>query len=78
MRLEKVVEGCPETILVYWTDCYTRTFDASLVRSVRDRGSDVYVVLDRTVFHPKGGGQPSDRGVLSGSEWRFEVKKAMF
>lgn len=78
MRLEKVVEGCPETILLYWTDCYTRTFDASLVRFVRDRGSDVYVVLDRTVFHPKGGGQPSDRGVLSGSEWRFEVKKAMF
>ncbi|CAN0443996.1 unnamed protein product, partial [Scytosiphon promiscuus] len=24
------------------------------------------VILDRTVFHPQGGGQPSDQGVLAG------------
>ncbi len=77
MRLEKVVEGCPETVLLYWTDCYARAFDASLARAARDRRRDVYVVLDRTAFHPKGGGQPSDRGVLSGSGWKFGVKKAM-
>jgi len=71
------VEGCSETILVYWADCYIRTFNASLAKVIPDRGRDMYVVLDRTGFHPKGGGQPSDRGMLSGSGWSFEVKKAM-
>jgi len=77
MSLEKTVEGCPETILLYWTDCYARTFNTSLAKVIAGRGRDMYVVVDRTAFHPKGGGQPSDRGTLSGSAWRFEVKKAM-
>ena len=36
-----------------------------------------YVVLDATIFHPKGGGQPSDRGLLAAQGFRIEVKKAM-
>lgn len=36
------------------------------VTSVRSRGAQVFVTLDRTAFHPEGGGQPGDRGTLGG------------
>lgn len=41
------------------TDAYRRSIGAT-VREIRDEG----VVLDRTVFYPRGGGQPGDTGLL--------------
>jgi Ser-tRNA(Ala) deacylase AlaX len=32
------------------------------------------VVLDATVFHPQGGGQPADTGVISAGGARFFVE----
>jgi misacylated tRNA(Ala) deacylase len=45
-----------------YTDAYARSVQAR-VRSV-ETGEATLLVLDRTVFYPGGGGQPSDRGVL--------------
>ncbi|MGZ9160603.1 MAG: alanyl-tRNA editing protein [Candidatus Limnocylindrales bacterium] len=45
-----------------YTDAYARSATA-LVRHV-EVGAATTVVLDRTVFYPGGGGQPSDRGLL--------------
>jgi misacylated tRNA(Ala) deacylase len=45
-----------------YTDAYARTV-AATVRDVQ-LGEMPLVVLDRTVFYPGGGGQPSDRGLL--------------
>ena len=46
-----------------YADAYARTVDAR-VATVDDSGEAPLVVLDRTVFYPGGGGQPSDRGLL--------------
>ena len=45
-----------------YTDAYARSVEAT-VRHV-ETGDSAIVVLDRTVFYPGGGGQPSDRGLL--------------
>ena len=45
-----------------YTDAYARSVEAT-VRHV-ETGDAALVVLDRTVFYPGGGGQPSDRGLL--------------
>ena len=45
-----------------YTDAYARSVEAT-VRQV-ETGDATVVVLDRTVFYPGGGGQPSDRGLL--------------
>jgi len=48
------------TDCLYLTDAYLREFTARVI-AVDGRG----VVLDRTAFHPSGGGQPDDLGQLS-------------
>ena len=48
---------------ICYSDAYARTVDAR-VATVDDSGEAPLVVLDRTVFYPGGGGQPSDRGLL--------------
>jgi misacylated tRNA(Ala) deacylase len=45
-----------------YIDAYARSVEA-IVRHV-ESGDTTLVVLDRTVFYPGGGGQPSDRGLL--------------
>jgi len=45
-----------------YTDAYARSVEAT-VRHI-EAAEAVVVVLDRTVFYPGGGGQPSDRGLL--------------
>lgn len=53
------------TRALYLEDSYLKECDATVV-SVKD---DTYVVLDRTIFYPKGGGQPCDVGrILCGNE----------
>jgi len=44
---------------LYSRDSYLRSCDAAVIE-VRDEA----VVLDRTVFYPRGGGQPGDSGLL--------------
>jgi len=45
---------------LYMEDCYLKEFDAKVV-SVAD---GKFVVLDKTAFYPKGGGQMNDTGKL--------------
>ncbi|MHA2402783.1 MAG: alanyl-tRNA editing protein [Candidatus Kariarchaeaceae archaeon] len=44
---------------VYARDAYTTQLDATVV-DVKPEG----IILDRTIFYPQGGGQPSDQGKL--------------
>jgi len=65
---------------ICYTDAYARSTGASVV-SVEPPaadGSGPLVVLDRTVFYPGGGGQPSDRGSLQapdGRSWTVRAAK---
>ena len=45
-----------------YSDAYLRSVEAR-VASV-EAGEATLLVLDRTVFYPGGGGQPSDRGLV--------------
>jgi misacylated tRNA(Ala) deacylase len=47
-----------------YTDAYARSVEGRVVSVEGDGAGAQLVVLDRTVFYPGGGGQPSDRGLL--------------
>lgn len=58
-----------------YTDAYLRSARASVVAV--EHGGATLLVLDRTVFYPGGGGQPSDRGlVLRGADGRSWTVRA--
>ena len=46
-----------------YADAYARSVEAR-VEAVDESAEAPLIVLDRTVFYPGGGGQPSDRGLL--------------
>ena len=61
-----------------YSDAYARSVEAR-VATVDDSGDVPRVVLDRTVFYPGGGGQPSDRGLLlrssDGRHWTVRAAR---
>ncbi|MGB1249570.1 MAG: alanyl-tRNA editing protein [Candidatus Promineifilaceae bacterium] len=53
------------TILLYTTDAYIQTFEATVTAHFEDEKMGHGVMLDRTAFYPGGGGQPCDYGTLA-------------
>lgn len=62
------------TDLIYQTDSYTRTFDATITATDAEQNG---VYLDRTAFYPGGGGQPHDTGELVADGITYPVIKVV-
>jgi alanyl-tRNA synthetase len=56
------------TIRLYWDEPYKREFNARIDEIVRDG-----IILSRTVFHPEGGNQAGDKGILEKDNQIFKV-----
>ena len=57
------------TEALFMNDSYLKEWDAKVVK-VKD---GKYIVLDKTAFYPKGGGQPWDEGVIRRNDDEFNV-----
>lgn len=78
MNLDNLTDGLPKTELVYLHETNQKHLDAQIIKLVPEKRTHAYLVLDRTIFHPKGGGQPSDRGIIRSPEFEITLKKAIF
>ncbi|MEM2676985.1 MAG: alanine--tRNA ligase, partial [Candidatus Bathyarchaeia archaeon] len=67
--IEDEVATLPQTEELYYKDQYMTSFEAKVLKTFENK----YVVLDRTCFYPKGGGQPADTGFLMFDGKRVEV-----
>lgn len=76
MRIEEFA-ACSKTELLYWQDSYLTSFRSEVLRFEPDKKNRAYAVLNQTAFHPKSGGQPSDKGRITSPSGELEVKKAM-
>lgn len=66
------MEKLPATKLLYYDDAYLCKFKA-MVLEVTGDDELAGVILDKTAFYPKGGGQPSDRGNIEGGNGKIDV-----
>jgi alanyl-tRNA synthetase len=58
------ISGLPPTELLYYLNRDQFEFEATILRILNHE----YVVLDRTSFYPRGGGQEPDHGTINGVE----------
>jgi Ser-tRNA(Ala) deacylase AlaX len=75
--LAELAKGLPATIPIFWQDSYKTTGESKILRTAADEKKHYYIVLDETIFCPKGGGQPSDKGAISASGFKLQSKKVM-
>lgn len=57
------------TKLVYLSDTYLFEYTANIVENKLN-----VIILSETIFHPQGGGQPSDIGIIKSKSAEFEVE----
>jgi len=67
----------PKTLKLYLDDSYLKSCTAKVLGILKEKGSRYYIILDKTIFHPKGGGQPSDVGSIRIGETILNVKKVL-
>jgi len=77
LELGEIAAGQPKTDLLYLREMDTRQIQARVIKAVSEKRTHAYLILDQTIFHPKGGGQPSDRGLIQSPEYELTVKKAI-
>ncbi|MGA2791352.1 MAG: alanyl-tRNA editing protein [Candidatus Bathyarchaeia archaeon] len=78
MNLKDIASGLKRTDLTYLREMDKSHDEAQIIKIVPEKGTHVYLILDRTIFHPKGGGQPSDRGNICSTNFELNVKKALY
>jgi alanyl-tRNA synthetase len=78
LNLKEIASGVKRTELTYLREMDKGRDEAQIIKIVPEKGTHVYLVLDRTIFHPKGGGQPSDRGTIRSDNFELYVKKALY
>jgi len=54
---------------LYMDDSYLKSWTAKVVSVANDK----YIILDKTAFYPKGGGQPWDEGLILKDNRKFKV-----
>jgi len=78
LNLDELTAGVTRTELTYLREMELKQTDANVVKAVAEKRTHAYLILDHTLFHPKGGGQPSDRGVIRSSQFVQNLKKAIY
>lgn len=66
-----------KTHAIYLEDSYTQEMDAQVVEIQSEGEKRWRVMLDKTVFYPMGGGQPTDQGNLASEGWSGKVYQVM-
>ncbi len=68
-----------ETTLEYLTEMEKYKSEASILDIAEIPGGSTSIVLNKTIFYPQGGGQPSDQGeIYQDDEFLFIVKDVLY
>ncbi|MBP7859617.1 phenylalanine--tRNA ligase subunit alpha [Patescibacteria group bacterium] len=65
------------TELLYLTESYLKTTEAKVL-DVIELKEETAIILDKTVFYPLGGGQPSDQGFIKWESGQAEIYNCLY
>lgn len=65
-----------KTQSLYLNDSYLKEVDAKILE-VKQDGNGWRVILDKAIFYPMGGGQPTDQGTLTSENWKGDVYQVL-
>ncbi|HEW64455.1 alanyl-tRNA editing protein [Fervidicoccus fontis] len=77
VNLKEEARKFSPTEKVYLENSYLKEINANLLSILMESKNKAYLVFDKTIFHPKSGGQESDTGTIYDNERLFEVKKVL-
>lgn len=77
LELGDIAAAQPKTDLRYLREMDLQHSQAKVIKVVPEKRTHAYLILNQTIFHPKGGGQPSDRGIIRSHNFEAMVKKAI-
>lgn len=77
VNIYRALEGLKETSKVYMDDQYARILESTIINVVKEKGKKAYVIVDKSIFHPRSGGQPNDIGVIEKEGTMFRVLKVL-
>jgi phenylalanyl-tRNA synthetase alpha chain len=65
-----------KNVLIYLEDSYLNSITAKIAKLETD-GKSIKLWLSKTIFYPQGGGQPSDRGTITGKSGSVQVSRVV-
>lgn len=65
------------TTSLYMQDAYLKEMEATIIEVTKETDNRWLIVLDKTIFYPRGGGQSTDQGVLFTDNWKAKVSQAL-
>lgn len=74
MDIAKFTSGLNPTELLFLEDSYSIEFKATTLKSFREKRR-AYICLDKTLFHPRMGGQPDDEGFIEYTNGSIHITK---
>lgn len=77
VSLASVTAGLQPTNKLYLVDSYLKCLETTLLRYVPETKRSGYFVTESTIMHPRGGAQPTDTGIIEGTNFRASIRKVL-
>lgn len=65
------------TVPMYLYNAYLKEVESTILEVIKENDKRWQIVLDQTIFYPRGGGQSTDQGILFTDDWKGKVIQAL-
>ncbi len=65
------------TIPIYLHNAYLKEAAGTIIEVIKENDQRWQIILDQTIFYPRGGGQSTDQGIIFTDSWKGKVTQAL-